>query len=177
MQILRPHNSNISKDYAPIVIWKIIEDAIVFNFEFQGLDSLNTSDKFTKSFLDAPKNNWGLWEYDVFEVFISRDGINYLEVQVSPLSQNFVLSITKPRLEYKVPTKFTGKTETISTNPWCAQIIIPINEIPGKTNILTGNCFSVIGSGKREHFALNTNEESDPDFHRPDLFTKFGEIS
>jgi hypothetical protein len=158
-------------------MWKIDGDVIQFNFEIQGLNSLNSSEKFTKSYLDEPKNNWGLWNYDVFEVFISRDGIHYLEVQVSPLSQNFVLSITKPRLEYKVPKAFTGKTETISINPWCAQITIPLSEIPGQTNILTGNCFSVIGEKKREYFALNINDESEPDFHRPDLFTKFGEIS
>jgi len=177
MHILRPHNSNISKDYTPTVKWKIDGDMIQFNFEFQGLNSLNLNEKFTKSFLDDPKNNWGLWEFDVFEVFITRDGVNYLEVQVSPLSQNFVLSITKPRVEYEVPKVFTGETKTTALEPWCAQIIIPLSEIPGETNILTGNCFSIVGSKNREYFALNINEESDPDFHRPDLFTKFGEIS
>jgi hypothetical protein len=176
MHKLLPHHSNISTDCAPCVSWKIQRDVIDFHFQFEGLSSLNTNKKFSTHYIDDLKHNWGLWEHDVFEVFISRDGVQYLEVQVSPLGQNFVLHITEPRVEFTVPKSFTGETKTLTISPWHSTISIPICEIPGDSNILTGNCFSIVGEDKRNHFALNTNTETNPDFHRPDLFINFGEL-
>ncbi len=176
MQNLRPHHSNTSNEFSPRVGWTIDDEMIHFKFEMQGSSQINGNPKFSTNYLDNPDKNWGLWEHDVFEVFISKDGESYLEVQISPLGQNFVLKIKKPRKVFESPASFSGKTETISTKPWHCLISIPFSDIPGSSKSLTGNCFCVVGEAKREFYALNINSEKDPDFHRPELFINFGEI-
>ena len=62
------------------------------------------------------------------------------------------------------------------TKDWVAIFKIPLSEIPGSGNKLYGNFFSCLGSDTRSYYALNINTEDTPDFHRPDLFIKLGEL-
>jgi hypothetical protein len=153
--------------------WKIQQEFIVFDF------FINNYNAFTNSqFGQDYKNNWGLWDYDVVEVFIKKeDSDSYLELQTSPLNQKFALIVQIPREKYYSPEKCNFVVSNVVENKqWHATMSIPLDVIPGQSRSLTGNCFACLGAqDKREYFALNINSEDSPDFHRPDLFINLGD--
>ena len=174
MNKLIPHHKNEGKKLDICASWLINKDSIEFTITVNDYDSSNIN----KAFSLTSWNNEGLWNYDVVEVFISRaNKTPYLELQSSPINQKFALIINIPRIDFESPKILSTKVDISSKNPWVTVINIPISDIPGSGNILYGNCFSCLGSAKkRQYYALNINDGESADFHKPELFVKFGEI-
>lgn len=170
---LKLHNS-CAVHHSVDVEWIIDGDYVHFDFEINNYIPNQNID-----FGSDYKENQGLWDFDVVEVFIKReDSSEYLEVQSSPLNQPFALNIELPREKFYVPEILDLAVSNFTlNNTWKSTITIGLNSIPGNSNKLIGNCFSCLGSAEqREYFALNINTESKPDFHRPELFIELGEI-
>ena len=174
MKKLIGHHKNPDSNIEILVNWDIKFEYIEFEFSVKNLTNFHTCDEYTDNF----RENSGLWDYDVVEIFISRNQFTpYLELQLSPKEQPFALLINIPRKETAFPQNLNTESEKITNNPWVSKFKIPLSDIPGSGNILYGNCFSCLGSGKtRSYYALNINSEDGPDFHRPDLFIEFGKI-
>lgn len=125
--------------------------------------------------------NWGLWNKDVFEAFLQlrKDASDvkapYLEIQVSPLNQPFALVITEPRNVFFAPKSLTYKTEvTLTDKIWTGKMSVTLpEELSGVK--LYGGFFSCLATEPREFYALEPNPESNPDFHRPELFFNLDE--
>lgn len=123
--------------------------------------------------------NWGLWNFDVIEVFLQpRNQIthfhqSYLELQVSPLNQGFNLQIIEPRKIYYTPLDLnfyheTNLTETTTHYQWECKLTVSLPEID---KYLFGNFYACLGQGEtREYFGLNLKASAKPDFHCPDYF-------
>lgn len=169
---LQGHHLN-SENHNICCSWSISEKAIQISFYLKSQSEFNCNPKFSKDY----KENWGLWEHDVFEVFIKKEGKSYLELQVSPLGQPFALIIDEPRVLFHPPQSLETKIDIDLSQGFSAHFEIPFTDIPGDGNKLYGNCFSCLGDDKRSFYALNINKEAGPDFHRPDLFIEFGELS
>ena len=167
---LIPHKANNSDIQGPEVQLRVEGDLLIATFSLELKDAVYTSNEF-----DSGYKNWGLWDYDVFELFLSRNtelNAPYLELQVSPLNQKLALIIEKPRQKWFYPetSVFTSKT-TIEDNKWVSTFKIDLGAIPGNSNIVYGNAHAILGN-PRNYYAAVPNEESTPDFHRPELFTE-----
>jgi hypothetical protein len=171
---LVPHKS-VTAQHQVHVSWQFLNaHEVCFNFQVIHYQA-NTNANFSQDY----KENWGLWDFDVVEVFLKReDSQSYLEVQTSPLNQPFALIIEKPRVSFHKPQTLSLQIKNkIENSTWSAQLIIKKEDIPGQGNRLFGNCFACLGTKeKREYFALNINQEDKPDYHRPELFQLFGEF-
>lgn len=170
MFILRPFNSDLSNLAQPRTQLEVRDGKVSIQFEIE-LSRPYTSDKFNHEF-----ENWGLWEYDVFEAFLTRSENNlpYLEIQVSPLNQNFALTIEEPRNKTEYPKSMPfGSKSSLEGNVWKGEMTIPLENIPGDGKILKGNLHAILGQ-RRDHFSLNLNRGDAPDFHRPEYFKDLG---
>lgn len=132
-----------------------------------------------QNFSQDNNKNWGLWNFDVVEVFLQpRKEIThfqgpYLELQVSPLNQGFNLQIIEPRKIYYTPLELkyfhqTFLSETLDSFRWESRLTV---QLPETAKYLFGNCYACLGYGEsREYFGLNLKPSSHPDFHCPDYF-------
>lgn len=175
MHNLALHISNTLSKSVVKVDFKLKDQLLVIDFEVFASD-LVTSDEFcTKSF-----ENWGLWETDVVEVFLTKsvEKLPYLELQLSPLQQKFALIVESPREKYQYPEVINTKFQSeVDKKSWKATFKVPVSEIPGEGNEIFGNFHACLGNKKnRSYYGLNINPEVKVDFHRPDLFIKLGEV-
>ena len=172
MNILSAHSANNTSLYGPEVSWQVTEKTIDFKFSVRSSCGFHSCDNFGFDY----SKNWGLWDFDVVEIFIKRSGEHYLELQCSPLGQTVALLIEKPREKHVIPkTLPVNFTSNIDTE-WKTKISIPLDFIPGDGASIFGGCFACLGENPREYYSLNPNPEKSADFHRPELFLKFGEI-
>ena len=120
--------------------------------------------------------NWGLWNKDVVEAFLQlrshSDDLKapYLEIQVSPLNQPFALVITEPRKVFGAPKKLDFSHDVVvDEKTWTSTLSITLpDELQGSQ--LFGGFFACLDHEPREFYALEPNQEVNPDFHRPELF-------
>ena len=173
---LKPHKSNALPFVEPRASIRFGSKELKVNMEcsFPEEGHPYCSENFSSSF-----KNWGLWEFDVFEIFLTREEkrLPYLELQISPLDQKFALLVKKPRVEADYPQYLPFQTKTIlDANCWKSAFTVPLKNIPGEGKTVYGNLHAIIGE-KRAHYSLRLNHEETPDFHRPELFAKLGEIS
>ena len=173
MQILKGHGNNpFSPNFK--IDYGIKGDCFWVEGIYQG--ELNTNSSFDKE----GYKNWGLWEFDVFELFLTRqhkDG-HYIEIQFSPLDQKLALYIKRPREEYEF---FHPETFEVVNNcddeGWKFKCSVLASDIPGDGLTLSGNLHAcLLESKSRCYLGTNLNKEQKPDFHRPDLFIKLGEF-
>ena len=175
MYVLSSHINNPESHYLVSMDYKLEQSflRIHFTVEFQ---KLFVSNAFS---LDSFKN-WGLWETDVVEIFITRSEQRtpYLELQFSPLSQKFALIVETPRQQFSYPEELDVKVKShVNTKSWDCEIHVPFHQIPGSSQEIYGNFHACLGeSVKRCYYGYQINSEVSPDFHRPDLFKKLGEI-
>lgn len=168
-------HKNSAKHHDVDVSWKIEKDTIHFHFIVSHYKP-HQDKKFGTDYQD----NWGLWDFDVVEVFLQKDDSeSYLEFQSSPLGQPFALIVEKPREKFHAPKSFNYTVENKVTDKlWESSLTVDLEDIPGSSSRIIGNCFACLGPKEsREYFALNINQEDNPDFHRPDLFVDLGGIS
>lgn len=137
-----------------------------------------------QNFSSNNNKNWGLWNFDVVEVFlqprreITHFQAPYIELQVSPLNQGFNLNIIEPRKIYYTPLDLNFYHETfLAENEthygWETKLSV---QLPEDVKYLFGNCYACLGQGEnREYFGLNLKPSSNPDFHCPDYFILMNE--
>ena len=138
-----------------------------------------------------PRNTsqWGLWESDVVELFLTISDECYYEFQLSPLGQFFELRIFEPRKRFdrsfhcagaRFSAEYPGAA-MISEAPmgvgapvfWKGRMEIPLNELgwDGDLKKLRGNVFAILGSSeKKTYWSLFLPKQAEPDFHRPEYF-------
>lgn len=170
---LKKHDSQFA-GHRIKVNWSLSQRNLNIQFEIQKRTGpgWQTDPQFSPDWL----KNWGLWNKDVFEAFLQlrshHDDVSapYLEIQLSPLNQPFALIITEPRKTYFPPAQldFKGSVQ-VEDKFWTGVIDVTLpDELKGER--LYGGFFSCLSTNPREYYALEPNPESNPDFHRPELF-------
>ncbi|MBI3556580.1 MAG: hypothetical protein HY074_09980 [Deltaproteobacteria bacterium] len=128
--------------------------------------------------LRTDKSQWGLWDWDVVELFVSaNDSAIYYEFQLSPLDQFFELEIFEPRVRInkEFVSNFVHAVEQVAADAWKAVFKIPLAPLgwDGKMDSLRGNAFAILGPpGARSYLSLNLPKQAKPDFHLPQYFKK-----
>lgn len=120
-------------------------------------------------------NIWGLWEYDVVEVFlqprntIKNESAPYFEFQLSPKSQKFSLEVLKPRIQFFSPLdiRWTGESN-INENSWYAEFHFDDPLFKNTTELYFG-AYAILGKDNRNYYSLDPFD-SVIDFHRPKKF-------
>ena len=166
MYLLEAHSSNSKSDVSCHAEVKNSQNRIDIYFKVDNYFP-NICDSFSKDY----RENEGLWNFDVCEAFLSFGDSSYLEIQSSPNDSPFAYMIKKPREDFYIPKKLDLiVSNTTYKKRWISTLSISKKDIPGSGS-LVGNLFVCLGpKDKRLYFALNINSESNPDFHRPDLF-------
>ncbi|XP_045112447.1 pollen-specific leucine-rich repeat extensin-like protein 1 isoform X2 [Portunus trituberculatus] len=123
---------------------------------------------------------YGLWDYEVVEMFFLNKNDEYLEVELGPWGQHLLLLLQGERnpirhslaLDYII----TERTDPVGNQPgrWKGSAMIPPGYFP--PNVTLMNSYAIHGTGKdRQYQALYPAPHDDPlypnpDFHRLDLF-------
>ncbi len=142
------------------VLLKKEENKLYINFAPFKFDL--SDEKFS---LTHPCKNWGLWNFDVCEVFLKKENEEkYDEYQVSPLNQKFHLEIFKPREIYFTPFKCNFITKI---QEGVVSFEIPIDESKWEIGL-----FACIGKGKDRKYFSHFKPDGIIDFHRPEKFMK-----
>jgi hypothetical protein len=177
MQNLRPYYKNSTENYSVSTQINLNPQDIEVVFKVKCENGFISKEEFDKNSLE----NWGLWETDVVECFIqprsSEDKLTdkYFEMQLSPLAQPFALEITKPREEFATPKDWPVKMfSQVDGKVWTAKFIIPSSFLNSE-HIYIG-LFACLGSGEREFFGTNIDEEGRLDFHKPQRFLAIEEL-
>ena len=175
---LKKHGPSFS-GHSIKINWQRFDRNVEINFQVQKRlgPSWQVDEVYTKDW----SKNWGLWNKDVVEAFLQlRDNDSdleapYLEIQLSPLNQPFALIVTEPRKKFFAPPSLDFKTEvTLSDKLWTGKMMVTLpEELRGGQ--LYGGFFSCLTKDPREYYALEPNPETNPDFHRPELFLKLEE--
>ena len=169
---LRGHHSNLHNSFQIGFEIQLFEKKGLIRFKVSRQDKLewHTSSHFSA----GPRGNWGLWNYDVVEVFLmpaKQTSYQYQEIQVSPLNQTFALNIISPRKVFYSPLKTEYRTRVRqSENIWTSEI--EVNQSIKNYQI---GAFACLGE-TREFYSLNPNLEENPDFHRPELFLRVNKL-
>lgn len=173
---LQAHSSNSDNTFAGFVNYQLSAQEIKISFDIHK-DKLATHTDFTPEHWD----NWGLWEYDVVEVFITKDKNpnHYLELQVSPLNQKLALEIFEPRKVFEKTNPHGVEVQAEATQVgFKANFTIPLNIIPGEEKIVKANfhaCLHNKEQNKTYYFSMQANPETKADFHRPEYFVTLKE--
>ena len=126
--------------------------------------------------LPTDKSQWGLWEWDVVELFLATNAsANYYEFQLSPAGQFFELEIFEPRKRFNKDfvSGFEHSVERVAPDAWTAEFRIPLRKLgwDGKLESVRGNAFAILGaSGAKSYWSLNLPAQLKPDFHLPQFF-------
>ena len=127
----------------------------------------------TNPALSKSASQWGLWEWDVVEIFIAPHLANekpakYFEFNVSPLGQFFELEIFRPRVDFNKNFRsgFIPKVSVVE-NKWTATLAIALTAIGFKKGMtVSGNAFACLGKeSERTYWSLFTPLQEQPDFH------------
>jgi hypothetical protein len=175
MQKLQSHSSNPSSDFEVHVDYRIQEKQVIVQFDVKA-----TTSNVSTEYCDESLSNIGLWNHDVVEVFIQKKSElnHYLELQVSPLSQKFALLVKEPRKSTDPVDYIQSEiSSVVNESGFSAKFLIHTSDIPGDSDEIYANFFSCLGpKDDRSYFALNINTETEPDYHRPDLFKYIGSL-
>lgn len=123
----------------------------------------------------SSSSTWGLWEYEVFEVFFVGEDGQYLEAEFGPHGHHLLLWLNAPRtIEKKhLPVNYSS---TIQQDRWCGVAHLSHSILPSK--IQRWNLFSIHGTGiQRQYQCMHPLDTPKPDFHQPKRFPLFPEIS
>jgi hypothetical protein len=129
--------------------------------------------------LAVGSSQWGLWDWDVVELFVSVDGSEactpYFEFQVSPLAQFLELKIIEPRknVDRGFISGFGYAAKRLSETDWSAEMQIPLDRLGWKGDVamIRGNAFAILGAPPaRSYWSLFLGPQEKPDFHLPREF-------
>lgn len=133
---------------------------------------------------ETSRKTVGLWERDVFEIFIAPDSKNvrrYFEFEVAPTGEWLDLEIRiLPDGERKTNFEYNSKMRAaaeVSENTVSAVIKIDWRALgvkPKRGDVWRGNLFRCIGKGEtRGYLAWQPTETALPNFHVPEKFGYF----
>jgi len=131
---------------------------------------------FTNRALSKDESVWGLWDWDVVELFLQprADEPTYYEFIVSPLNQNFELQIFEPRKKFDKSFRsgFFHDAVVHSEKLWTAELSVPLEKLgwDGNPKSLRGNAFAILGEKPRTYWSLFLPPQMKPDFHLPSYF-------
>ncbi|XP_063864755.1 uncharacterized protein LOC135102951 isoform X2 [Scylla paramamosain] len=123
---------------------------------------------------------YGLWDYEVVEMFFLNKNDEYLEVELGPWGQHLLLLLQGERnpIRHSLPLDYiiTERTDPVGNKPgqWKGSAMIPPGYFP--PNVTLMNAYAIHGTDKdRQYQALYPAPHDDPlypnpDFHRLDLF-------
>jgi len=114
---------------------------------------------------------WGLWEYEVVEIFlVGSDGL-YTELEFSPHGHYLSLRLDAPRSVIAQEEEFNYEAK-IEGHRWTATAVIPQKILP--TELFRVNCFAIHGQNEnRRYLCYSPLPHEKPDFHQPDRFPLF----
>lgn len=130
----------------------------------------------------ATEETWGLWDYDVVEVFIGHDleNINvYKEFEISPQSEWVDLDVDKtkkPMVDWKWNSnmKFSNRVDQ-ANKIWYCEMQIPWKAIAVKPaaadQLFRLNLYRIEGKGEGRKF-LAWRPVNAPSYHTPERFGK-----
>ncbi|HSK74344.1 MAG TPA: carbohydrate-binding family 9-like protein [Pyrinomonadaceae bacterium] len=133
---------------------------------------------------ETARKTIGLWERDVFEIFIAPDSefvSRYFEFEVAPTGEWLDLEIQiLPNGERKSNFEYNSKMQAaaeVSENTISAAIKIDwraFGQTPKAGDVWRGNLFRCIGKGEtRGYLAWQPTETAIPNFHVPEKFGYF----
>jgi alpha-galactosidase len=152
-------------------------------FLYVRFQAIATDEIVLNSKPDINQKTIGLWERDVFEIFIAPQPeltTHYFEFEIAPTGEWLDLEI---RIDgSKRLTKWEYKSEMQSYVKFDQKQIIAIIKVPWERlgvipkqgNYILGNIFRCTGSGSnRGYLAWSPTFTATPNFHVPDKFGKF----
>ncbi|XP_063615158.1 uncharacterized protein LOC134788213, partial [Penaeus indicus] len=127
---------------------------------------------------DGPSGQpfYGLWDYEVVEMFFLNDNDEYLEVELGPWGQHLLLLLKGARnaIKHSMPLDYIAQVPTTTDGKWTGSALIPPEYFP--PNVTRINAYAIHGTDKdRIYESLFPAPENDldypqPDFHRLELF-------
>ena len=111
---------------------------------------------------------WGLWEFEVVELFLVGADGRYLEAEFGPHGHHLVLQLAGPReiVAQELPVVYTAE---IAEGRWRGEAHIEAPLVPWP--IARVNAFAIHGDGAaRRYLAHAALPGPKPDFHQPDRF-------
>lgn len=161
-------------EYKPKVAYEIKGQKLHTYFECQS-HNWNCG----QHFLTSHNRNWGLWDYDVFEVFVQAKSHNtpleYYEFQTSPKGEEFILKILKPRELFLTPLDITYQFKnTVQDGLWKSHFELDLGSLSQEKEAeYYGNFHAILGSKEnRQFYSYNLSQYDKPDFHLPERFIK-----
>jgi len=131
----------------------------------------------TAPFFNDPKPDgppgpfFGLWDYEVVEMFFLNDNDEYLEVEVGPWGHHIVLLLQGERntIAHSLELDYFASR---GDDTWTGSAMIPPSYFP--PNVTRMNAYAIHGTEDKERiyqalYPAPSNSAS-PDFHRLDLF-------
>ena len=118
---------------------------------------------------------WALWNYEVVELFLVGDDMQYLEAEFGPHGHHLLLWLDAPRniTQKHLPVIYHT---TIEHNRWTGEGFISSTILPDK--ITRWNLFSIHGmSDSRKYCCMKPLNTPKPDFHQPHQFPLFPETT
>ena len=154
------------------------EEVLIVNFDVRtsGRLSINRA-------LSTQSAQWGLWDWDVVELFLSVatpvPGLHlpYFEFQVSPLNQYFELQILEPRkiLNHDFKSGFRHEAKILPGQGWSARMEVPLTVLGWDRDpkSIVGSAFAILGQPEaRSYWSQFFPPQEVPDFHLPGNFKK-----
>ena len=115
-----------------------------------------------------PGSTWGLWEYEVVELFVLGADERYTEIELSPHGHFLVLTLHGERQfdKRELPLHFQA---TVTGDQWVGRAILDAEWLPPDPRAL--NAFAIHGIGsERTYLALSPPGGPQPDFHQLHAF-------
>jgi len=171
LRLVNPVNSQVK----PIAMPLVEVDFSLRGDEFTALFQVTRSPIHANPAFPANVSQWGLWDWDVVEVFLQLEPSRYLEFQVSPLGQYFELEIFEPRKRFNKDFRsgLQYRAWQKGSDAWSAQMKLRLGSLGwnGDPASILGNAFAILGEGvTKTYWSLLLDPQEKPDFHLPDKF-------
>jgi hypothetical protein len=111
---------------------------------------------------------WGLWNFEVVEVFIGGIDQRYLELEFGPHGHYLALEFHGERKLVADDLAFAVHACRIEGEQWCCTAELPRRLLPPAP--LRFNAYTISGVAPRTYCALYPQEGATPDFHRLSWF-------
>ena len=123
---------------------------------------------------DAPPGQlWGLWNFEVVEVFLLGDQEQYLEIEVGPHGHHLVLSIEGVR-EVRARHLPTAVEINRVGDRWRGRVEMSLELVP--RGLRAYNAYAIHGRGEaRRYLAAHPVPGQAPDFHQLSSFAPWPE--
>lgn len=151
------------------------EEEVYFSLEL--LENGDLDIKIEAPFHDdpAPRGEkgsfWGLWEYEVAEIFLVGEDGHYTELEFSPHGHYLTLRLDAPRSVIAKEEFLQYQAKIIGTR-WKGHSIVPKKLLP--FSIHRVNCFAIHGQDEDRRYLTHWPLSGDkPDFHQPRYFPLF----